>query len=155
MPNVQRELGLTAEQRQQLKAISDGHAASVQLLDKAFDKLDAEEKQKQWSQFNDRATQVARSAQRRAEAILNPQQLQTVRRIAFELSATGVLADPSVQSKLGLSTEQQQRLTKIFEQAGEKLQQLQRDTAAQTMQVLNDRQTAILREQMEAQKKPQ
>jgi hypothetical protein len=154
MASVQREIALTPEQRQQLKAVSDGYAATVQQLGKTFDQLDTGDKQKQGAQFSDRAAQAARNAQRGAESILSPQQLQTVKRIALELSATGALADPNVQSKIGLSAEQQQRLTRIFEQAGEKMQQLQRDTAAQAMQVLDGQQTAALRVQIETQKKP-
>jgi hypothetical protein len=155
MASVQREIALSPEQRQQLKTVSDGYSATVQQLGRTFDQLDPEEKQKQGKQYSDKAAQAARNAQRKAETILGPQQLQTLKRIAFDLSGTGALADPNVQSKIGLSAEQQQRLTRIFEQAGEKMQQLQRETAAQTMQVLNEQQTAALKVQVETQKKPQ
>jgi hypothetical protein len=155
MSSVQREIRLTPEQRQQLKVVSDSYMATAQQLAKTFNQLDAEEKQKQGGQFSDQAAQAARNAQRKAETILNPQQLQTVKRVAFELTATGVLADPNVQKKIGLSAEQQQRLNRIFEQAGEKMQQLQNDTSAQTMQLLDEEQTAALRQLVETQKKPQ
>jgi len=155
MMSVQREIGLTAEQKQQLKAVSEAYVASEQQLSKTFNELATEEKQKQGKDFNDRAMQVVRDAQSKAEAILTPPQLQTVKKIAFELAVTGVLANPAAQEKIGLSAEQRQRLSQIFEQSNEKLQQLQRDTAQQTMQVLNEEQTASLKQQLEAQKKPQ
>ena len=57
-----------------------------------------------------------------------------------------------MQEKLGLRPEQRQSLTAIYEQAGEKMQQLQRDTAAQVVQLLDDEQAAELKKQMDAQK---
>ena len=42
--------------------------------------------------------------------------------------------------------------SQIFEQAGEKMQQLQRDTAERTMQVLDEEQAAALKAEMEAPK---
>lgn len=150
MAGVQREIGLTDEQKQQLKAISDRYAASVQQLGAAFERLDPDEKQKQGRDFNEQAAAAARSAQRKAEAVLTPQQLRAVRKIAFDLSAALALADPKTQEKIGLSPQQRQRLKEVFEQAGEKMQQLQRDTARRTMEVLDDDQTAALKAQMEA-----
>jgi hypothetical protein len=155
MSGVQRDIGLTPDQRQQLKAASDSYMATVQRLGKTFDELDPSEKPKQGKVFADQAAQAAQAAQRKAEAILKPQQLQTVKKVAFELSATGALADPNMQEKIGLNAEQRQRLARVFDQAAEKMQQLQRDTAQQTMQVLDDDQVAGLRQQMEAQKRPQ
>ena len=78
-----------------------------------------------------------------------------MKKIAFDLSATLALADPKTQEKIGLSAEQRQRLKEVFEQAGEKMQQLQRNTSQRTMQVLDEDQAAALKAQMEAAKKPQ
>src|SRR5208337_3698910 len=90
----------------------------------------------------------ARAAQHKAEAILTPRQLQIVEKIAFQLSAGAALADPALQEKVGLSAEQRRRLNALYEQAGEKMQQLQRDTAAQAVQLLDDEQAAELKKQI-------
>ena len=58
-----------------------------------------------------------------------------------------------MQEKLGLSPEQRQRLNAVYEQAGEKMQQLQRDTATQVMQLLDEEQAAELKKQIDAQPK--
>jgi hypothetical protein len=155
MSGVQREIGLTPDQRQQLKAVSDGYMATVQRLGKTFDQLDPAEKPKQGKAFSDQAAQAGQAAQQKAEAILKPQQMQAVKKIAFELSATGALADPNMQKTIGLNAEQQQRLARVYDQAADKMQQLQRDTAQQAMQVLDEEQAAALRQQMEAQKRQQ
>jgi Spy/CpxP family protein refolding chaperone len=152
MESVQREIGLSAEQRQQLKAVSNGYMSSMQQLTKAFQELSPEEQQKQGKVFSSQASQGARNAQRRAETVLTPQQLQMIEKIAFQLSAVGALSDPGLQEKLGLSPEQRQRLTSVYEQAGEKMQKLQRDTATQVMQLLEDEQAAELKKLLDAPK---
>jgi hypothetical protein len=155
MSGVQREIGLTGDQKQQLKGISDRYAASLQQIGAAFERLDADEKQKQGKDFNEQAAAAARNAQRKAEAVLAPQQLQAVKKIAFDLSATLALADPKTQERIGLNVQQRQRLKEVFDQAGEKMQQLQRDTAQRTMEVLDEEQAAALKAQMSAAKKPE
>jgi Spy/CpxP family protein refolding chaperone len=153
MEGVQREIGLTPEQKQQLKAVSDVYVASMQQLSTSFRELSAEEQQKQAKDTSDQVAQFARNAQRKAEAILSPQQLRAVQKIAFQLSAAAALADPALQEKLNLSPEQRRQLNALYEQAGEKMQQLQRDTAAQAIQVLDEEQTAELRKQVDSQPK--
>jgi hypothetical protein len=141
MESVNREIGLTPEQKRKLKAISDGLAASFQ----QFRELPQEEQQAREKNLSGQF----RDAQRRAKAILTPRQLQAVEKIAFQLSAAGALTDPRLQEKLGLSLEQQRRLTTVYEQAGEKMQQLQRETATQVMQLLDDEQSAALKKQLD------
>ncbi len=153
MEGVQRDIGLTPEQRQQLKAVSAGYAASMQRLGKSFNEFSPEEQQKRAKDINDQVAQLARNAQRKAEAILTPQQLRVVERIAFQLSAAGALSDPGLQDKLNLSPEQRQRLNAVYEQAGDKMQQLQRDTATRVMQLLNEEQATELKKQIDAQQK--
>jgi len=151
MEAVQREIGLRPDQKQQLKAISDGLAAAFQKLDKSFQALSPEEQHNPPKSFSDQAGQLTRNARRRAEAILTPQQLQAVEKIAFQLAAAGALSDPALQEKLGLNKEQRQRLNAVYEKAGEKMQQLQRDTATQVMQLLDEEQAAELKKQIERQ----
>ena len=153
MEAVQREIGLSLGQKQQLRAVSAGYMASMQRLGRAFREFSPEEQQSRAKDINEQVAQLARSAQRKAEAILSPKQLQMVEKIAFQLSAAGALADPSLQEKLGLSPQQRQRLTAIYELAGEKMQQLQRDTATQVMQLIDDEQSAELKKLIDAQQK--
>jgi len=152
MEAVQRDIGLTADQRQQLKAVSDTFAASIRQLSKSMELVSPEDQERRGKEANDRAAQFARTAQHKAEAILSPQQLKVVQRIGFELSASAALADPSTQEKMGLSPEQRNRLNAVYEKAGEKMQQVQRETAAQVMELLDDDQAAALKRQVDSQK---
>jgi Spy/CpxP family protein refolding chaperone len=153
MEGVLRDIGLTPEQKRQLKAVSEGYAASMQQLGKSFREFSPEEQRERAKDIHDQVAQFARNARRKAEAILTPQQLHAVEKIAFQLSAAAALSDPGLQKKLGLNSEQRQRLNGVYEQAGEKMQQLQRDTAAQVMRLLNEEQTAELKKQIDVQPK--
>jgi Spy/CpxP family protein refolding chaperone len=152
MLGVQRDISLTPEQKQELKAVSDGYVASVQKLGKSFREFSPEEQQTRAKDIRDQVTRLARNAQHKAEAILNPEQLEVVEKITFQLAAANFLSDPRMQEKLGLSPLQRQRLSVVYEQAGEKMQQIQRDTAAQVSRLLDEDQTAELKKQIDAQK---
>ena len=153
MQGVQREIGLSSVQRQQLKAVSANYVAARQRLDKSFREFSPEDQQSRAKEFSEQAAQIAHSAQHKAEAVLSPRQLQAVKRIAFQLSAAGALTNPELQEKVGLSEEQRQRLSAVYELAGEKMQQLQRETASQVMEVLADEQAAELKKLMAEQPK--
>ena len=95
MEGVRREIGLTPEQQQQLKAVSDGYVASIQRLGKTFRSFSPEEQQSRGKELGDQATQLARNAQRKAEAVLTRKQLQTIERVAFQLTAAGCFQTPA------------------------------------------------------------
>ena len=96
MTNVQREIGLTPDQKQQLKAVSDRFMAPRCSNLAGHSRGSTRKKSRSRARIlADRAAQAAQAAQKKAETILTPQQLQAVKKIAFELSATGSLADPN------------------------------------------------------------
>jgi hypothetical protein len=154
MESVHREIGLTADQKQQLKAVSDGFAASSHRLDDTFSELSQEDQQKQRREFSNRSAQAARAAQHKAESILSPQQLKTVQKLSFEFSATRALANPDIQEKLGLTPDQRRRLSSVYDKSGERIQQIERETAAQVMQLLDNDQANELKKMVEPQPKP-
>jgi hypothetical protein len=148
MEGVLREIAITPEQKLKLKAVSDGYAAQVQQLEKSFRGFSPEEQKARAKDLGEQIAQFARSAQRKAEAILTPRQLQSVQKIAFQLSAGAALVDPALQEKIGLTAEQRRRLNLVYDQAAEKVQQLQRDTAERVMQLLDDEEAAELKKQL-------
>jgi hypothetical protein len=154
MEGVQREILLTPEQKQKLKAVADGYATQVQQLDKWIRGFSPEEQKLRAKDFAEEVAVFAHNAQHKAELILTPRQLQIVEKIAFQLSAGAALTDPALQDKVGLSPEQRRRLNALYEQAGEKMQQLQRETAAQAVQMLDEDQTAELKKQINPPPKP-
>jgi hypothetical protein len=155
METVQREIGVAPDQKRQLKAISDGLAASFQRMNSSFRGMSQEEQQNRSKEYSDQASQLARNAQQKAEAILTPAQLQAVKKIAFQLSAAGALSDPGLQEKVGLTAEQRKRLDAVYGQSSEKMQLLQRDTATQVIQLLKEEQVAELKKLLGSEQKPE
>ena len=155
MEGVQQEIGLSGEQKQQLKAISNGYQMAVQKAVAPLREMSEEEQKKAAVEVREQVGQMARSTQRKAEAVLSPQQLHAVQTIAFKLSAGQALTNPAAHEKLGLTPEQKQMLMAVYEKANEKMQKLQRESAEQILQLLNEEQVAKLHQMMEAQQKPQ
>ncbi len=58
MSGVQREIGLTGDQKQQLKVISDSYAAAARRLGATLERLAPDEKQKQGKDFNEQAARA-------------------------------------------------------------------------------------------------
>jgi hypothetical protein len=158
MDAVQEELRLTGEQRQQLKAISAKHQAAMQAFQAQTQKglaqlpeLSPEQQQKRMGEVQRQADQLARSARKQAEAALDPQQLRTLKKISFRLWAGSTLTNPAAQEQLGLSPQQRQRLAAVFDKATQKMEQLQRETAEQALDILSGEQELRLHEQMDGQ----
>ena len=130
-----------------MKAVSDALAAQVQQLDRSFRGFSPEEQKKPAKTSASSLPSPPATPGARPKRFSPRGSCRSVEKIAFQLSAGAALVDPALQEKIGLSAEQRRRLNAVYEQAGEKMQQLQRDTAAQVMQLLDEEQTAELKKQ--------
>jgi hypothetical protein len=147
MEGVQTEIGLTDQQKQRLKAISDQYQAAMRKNWEGLQGLSQEEQQKK---MEGQARLQVQAARKQVEAALTPEQLKTVQKMMFQLQAAGMLATPQVQEKLGLSEVQQQQLGRVYQQMQDKMQRLQREMAAQVVDVLTPEQQAALRKEAAA-----
>jgi hypothetical protein len=107
--SVQKELGLTGRQKEQLREISRKFQAS------------SRQDRHEWEQIRDlppqqqeaRATELGRRAARQAAdirkqvaGVLEPEQFDSLAKTQFHLQAPGMLANPQVLDDLGLSDNQ-------------------------------------------------
>jgi Spy/CpxP family protein refolding chaperone len=144
MEGVQKEIGLTSEQKQKLKGVADQYQAAMRKKMEGLQDLSREEQQ---SRMEETARPLVQAAMKQVDAILTPEQLKSVQQTTFQLQAAQALAQPQVQEKLGLTTTQQRQLQSVYEQMREKMQQLQRDMAAKALEVLTPEQQQKLRQQ--------
>ena len=152
MANIQKEVGLTDEQKQNLKGVSDKYQAAqttIQQNAAQLRELPREEQQKRAAELNEQAQALDRAARRKVETVLTPQQIETLKKIDFQLQVPAILTNPSSPDQLGLSEEQRQRMRQVFEEAQEKLQLIQRETAGLALGVLTPEQKEKLRQQIE------
>lgn len=151
--NIQKEVGLTDDQKQKLTDISDRYQATLQRGLEQLRELPQQEQQSRMAELRERAKELAQVARTKVESVLTPQQVAALQKIDFRMRAPALLTNPRSHEQLGLSEEQRQRLRKIFDEAQEKLQKLQRETADQALGLLSPDQVDKLRQQLDAQQK--
>lgn len=152
--SVQKEIGLTAEQKQQLMQLSTRHQAALEAVQTTAEEartLPPDEQKKRVAELRSQVLKLNQSVRKAAEAVVSPEQYQALDKISFRLWVAGAVTNPSVQGQLGLTEQQRQQLTSIYEKATERMQQLQRQTAGEALELLTPEQQAKLHQQMESQ----
>jgi hypothetical protein len=156
LESVQQEIRLTADQRQQLKQLSDTFVSQMQEQQAGFQRQmqamrdrPEQEQETKANALERQMDQLAQSTRRKAEALLSRDQLAAIHEISFRLYVAASLTNPATQQHLGLDAQQQQQLMSIYEQSSEQLHKVQRLTAAQLLKTLTPEQQAKLREDMD------
>jgi Spy/CpxP family protein refolding chaperone len=155
MRSVQRDIGLTAEQKAKLTEMSDAYMLAVHRSFDQFQDLPPQEQQQKAAGFHEQVGRLMQATRRKAAAILTPQQAAAVRMIDLQLQATD-LANRGSQDQLQLTDDQRERLRRIFDESQEKIKQLEdkmqqvhRETGARALEVLAPAQVEQLRQQLE------
>jgi len=160
LDSVQQEIQLTADQKQQLKQVSDAfqiemqdRQANMQNEMRALRDMPEAEQDKRAAaleqRMNQQMGQSAQGTRRKAEAILSQKQLAKMHEIAFRLFVAGNLGNMNAQQHLGLDPHQRQQITAIYEDLEEQLHRMQRNTASQILKTLTPEQEAELRKDMD------
>jgi hypothetical protein len=150
MEHVQRELGLTAEQKERLKEIAkkaaDAAGKEPRLDWTKFNKMTADERQKFQKEMSDRNQKRAEEIKKEVEKVLAPKQIEQIKEIEFRQRAGSMLYMPQVLEDIKLSDEQKQQLQKIREETQSKIAKLQSESQKKTLGVLTPEQTKKLKE---------
>jgi len=150
MDQVQKELGLTPEQKEKLKEITRKAFEPIpgeQSIDWAKVRdMKPEELRKIQMEMADRNAKRTEEIKEQVEKILTPKQVEQFKEIEFRQRAVGMLRMPRVREQIELTDEQQQKLRKIQEEMQSKMMQLQRETQDKTLGVLTPEQTKKLKE---------
>jgi serine/threonine protein kinase len=105
-PAVLADLGLSAEQRQQIKELSDRMGRQWFESLKDFGRLSPEERRK-------RPIDQARANDAEVRQILDQDHLQRLHQIALQVQGTSAFREPEVATKLKLTAEQRERIGAI------------------------------------------
>lgn len=166
-PEVQKQLGLTAEQKSKIMEI--GFEYNARLRQQNEDRLaywnkprgKSPEEQKKFEEENrarDRkgtedARQWAWEARKQVEQLLQPKQLAQLKEIEFRDRVAKMYYSPQVFDRLELSAEQKQKVKAIRDETDRKLRELseqimqaQRDAASKSVDVLTPEQLERLKE---------
>lgn len=150
MDQVQKELGLTPEQKEKLKEITRKAFEPLpgeQSIDWAKVRdMKPEELRKIQMEMADRNAKRTAEIKEQVEKILTPKQVEQFKEIEFRQRAVGMLRVPRVREQIELTDDQQQQVRKIQEEMQAKMMQLQRETQEKTLGVLTPEQTKKLKE---------
>lgn len=152
--SVQKELGLSRQQRQALLDIASQYRKEIQeSWRQEWEKirhLSPAEQQKHWAAQRDtlarRGQERIAAVRKKVEAVLTPQQIQQLKEINFRIRAAAMLDNPATLDRLHTTPEQRERLRKLREELQEKIYQLQRQAFEESFQLLSPQQQDKLRE---------
>ena len=106
-PQWQEELGLSAEQKKKLLAINAKAVAEAKDHAEQFKKLSPEEQKAQVKAWAGKSApwrqQLDNEVCSQIEAVLTPQQLQTLKDFSFPVHAIGLLYDAKIRQEIGFS----------------------------------------------------
>lgn len=147
---VQKELGLTPEQKDKLKEITrkavEPSKNEPQTDWTKIRDLKPEEQRKIQQEMAARYAKRAEETKKLVEQILTPKQLDQLKDMEFRQRAASLLFVPQVLQQIELTGDQKQQLQKIREETQSKMMQLQRESQAKTLGVLTPEQTKKLKE---------
>ncbi|MBN2579802.1 MAG: hypothetical protein JXB10_12510 [Pirellulales bacterium] len=154
MPDIQKELKLSAEQKKMLRKISADYLADVKsesemirinamfLAPTEDPKKLAEESKKKIKQLTDRV-------RKRIEGLLTAEQLQALKHLNFLMGSYGMLLDPQASKALELSPEQQKRIKQFRQEENRRTEKEYDKYTDQTFAVLSPEQQKKLRPEVE------
>jgi Spy/CpxP family protein refolding chaperone len=140
--NVQEELELSDEQKDQLRTIGREYYEQTRRDWAGVRGMSAEERKKKYAEIRQKNLERMKDIRKQVEAVLTGDQLERLKQINLR---TRVLQNPRILDELGISEVQQRRLREIREQMQGRIRKLQQESLEKTLDVL----TAEQREKLE------
>ena len=146
MPEVQKELGLSAEQVQKSQAIVEKLQGDMRSTMEGFDvretfELEPEERDKKFAVLRSKQETVGQGAFQDLNKLLEPPQWSRLSELDLQRAGAGALRRPPVAERLKITGEQREKLEGILDQAPPFLPpEVRREIDEQALAVLNDSQ---------------
>lgn len=154
-PTIIKELELSDEQEQKLRQLNEEVREKMRQQFADLRDLSPEQRQARFQQMRETMEAQVKEVQKKVNEILLPHQQKRLEQIGFQMRTRmggvgGVIEDPQVVKKLGLTEDQIQKLRQIREETMEKLrtlpQQIQKEAEEKAMNVLTEQQKQLLKE---------
>jgi len=144
--NVQKELELSAEQKEKLLAIAKKSQEQSRQDWAEVAKLPREEQAQAMNELREKTAKRSAEVRKEVEAVLLPKQLERLKEIRFRLQAPAMLQNPRTLEQLGLTDQQKQDLRQLREELQKKMQELQKENTEKALKVLSPEQIEKLKE---------
>ncbi len=137
---VQKELELTDQQKDKLRAIGQEYYEQTRRDWTGFRGMSAGERKKKYAEIRQKNVERMKEIRKQVEKVLSPGQLERLKQINLRTRGAAALANPRVLSQLEVTESQKQRLRQIREQLQERIRKLQQETLEKTLGVLTSEQ---------------
>jgi hypothetical protein len=127
LPEVQKELKLTAEQKQSLQEMLNGAGQGFAQFMQTVAPLPPDQREPKLQQFRQEANRAVGAA---LGQLLKPEQHQRLRQIVLQQEGLFAVGNPEVGGELKLTEDQQRRVTALMEETQKRFQALQEKAQA-------------------------
>jgi len=149
-PAWQEDLGLSDAQKRSLEAIRAQAGSEVERQSEQFQKLSPAEQKAMAQRWAGKPApwrqRLDKDVCRQIEAVLTPQQAQTIREFAFPAYAVGLLYDEQTRRAIGFAAEQEDRFRRIAFERLARFQEMSMERAEKLWEMLTPEQKAALPE---------
>ena len=125
---VQKELNATAEQKTEIKKISDSYRSESRALFSGFRGLSREERTAKFAELQPKFQELTTAAKKKLAAVLKEDQLKRLKEIEIQVLGGRTLARDEIAKALALSKEQRAKIKGVFESQQKRSRQLFQDS---------------------------
>ena len=116
-PEVQEEIALTAEQKEQLIDWSESFREKMQEKTKDIPRQDFRKRM-------EIIAELSKEGEKELSQMLKPEQLKRLEQISVQSQGNRALQNPEIQEKLGITAEQKEKLREISSESGKAMREL-------------------------------
>lgn len=147
MPQYEKAIGLTVEQKTELKKIGKQYREAVQAAYANLREAKPEQRAELVKDAQAKAAEAGTKVKEEVKKVLTDEQVAKCEELQFRVQAGGLLRSPQVQEKLELTEEQQDELEKVFakhkefvQKRAERQRKLQQAANEKALEVLTEEQ---------------
>ncbi len=149
LPEIQKELGLSAEQQAKLKELAANYFREIRQQMGGLRELGEQQRIEKLAQVQKKAHAEGRELCKRFDEVLSSYQKQRFKQILLQVRGVTALGDKDVAEALGLTDGQKRGLKAVGDSAREKLAELERQRGDLKRQQAWERARAIQKESTE------
>ena len=151
---VQKELGITADQKKQLWGISDNFQAKAMEAAAGMEHMSAEEQKRRYESLLEQARKDTAGVRHQVLAALTSQQLHSYQRIEFRLRVATGMSEPRLLKALELTDYQKAKLVQVREAMEQRMEQVYEESADKVLDLLTPSQREKLQDEFDKQQGP-
>jgi hypothetical protein len=122
MPEVQKELGVTDEQKPKVEEIRSGIQEEMQSARSGIDfqalqDMSQEERTAKMAELRTKTEEIGKQSNAKLEKVLDEKQMKRLKQLQLQREGAAAFARPAISTKLALTDDQKEKIKTIMEEA--------------------------------------